>query len=259
MMLLKANTKGQMSYRSSFVYEILGMASLTIAHILGIYFLFEKFTSVGGWSFWEVVYLYGMVTVAMGIAQLMSSGLNSVADFVRTGEFDRYLIRPISPLVHILPHSFAIHRLGRVAQGLVALVVALYYCEGSVGVMELWLITSTIFSVTIVYFALFLMGATCTFWTIQSSELFNSFTYGGMELSKYPVSIYQSWLKVIFIFIIPVGFVSYFPSVALFGKNEPMGFPIFFQYISPIVAVLFLYLSIRFWRFGVKHYQSTGC
>lgn len=256
--LLKAYTKGQMSYRSSYIYEMLGMAILTIVHILGIYFLFNSFSSVGGWTFWEVVYLYGLTTVSMGIAQLLSSGLNHLPDFVRTGDFDRYLVRPLSPLVHILPFSFALHRIGRLIQGFLALAFALYMRNIDFGFFELWIILSTLFSVTVIYFALFLIGATCSFWTIQSSELFNSFTYGGMEMSKYPVSIYQPWLRNIFIFIIPIGFASYFPTVALFSKTDPLDAPMFFQYITPFVAIAFLFLALKFWRFGIEHYQSTG-
>jgi ABC-2 type transport system permease protein len=256
--LLKAYTKGQMSYRSSYLYEMLGMAILTIVHILGIYFIFDNFKTVGGWQFWEVVYLYGLTTVSMGVAQLVASGLNHIPDFVRTGDFDRYLIRPVSPLIHILPYSFALHRIGRVLQGAIALGVALFLRGIDFGIFEMWIISSTLLSVTIVYFSLFLIGSTCTFWTIQSTELFNSFTYGGMEMSKYPVAIYQPWLRFIFIFLIPVGFVSYFPSVALFNKVDPLGFPEFFQYISPLVSLVFLFVSLKFWQFGIKHYQSTG-
>lgn len=258
LILLNAYTKGQMSYRSSYLYETFGMVMLTTVHILSIYFLFEKFITVAGWHFWEIVYLYGLTTVSMGLAQLLSSGLSYIPTFVRTGEFDRYLTRPLSPLIQILPYAFDIHRVGRVIQGTIAIFVALYMREITFGFYELWLILSTLLSASIVYFSLFLMGATTTFWTIQSSELFNSFTYGGMELSKYPVSIYQPWLRFIFIFIIPVGLVSYFPSVALFGKNEPLGFPQYFQYITPIASLIFLYLSLTFWKFGIKHYQSTG-
>lgn len=256
--LLKAYTKGQMSYRSSYLYEMFGMAILTLVNICGIYFIFENFESVGGWKFWEVVYLYGLTTIAMGVAQLLASGLNHIPDFVRTGDFDRYLIRPISPLVHILPYSFALHRIGRLIQGVIALIVALYMRGIDPGLFELWIITSTLASLMIVYFALFLIGATFTFWTIQSAELFNAFTYGGMEMSKYPVSIYQPWLRNIFLFIIPVGFVSYFPTVILFNKNEPLNSPYFFSHITPLVAFLFLLLALRFWKFGIKHYQSTG-
>jgi ABC-2 type transport system permease protein len=256
--LLKAYTKGQMSYRSSYIYEILGMLTLTLVHILGIYFLFQKFIHVGGWSFWEVVYLYGLATVSMGVAQLLSSGLNHLPEFIRTGDFDRYLIRPISPLIHILPYSFAIHRIGRVTQGVLAVGVSLYMRGITFGVFEIWILGTTLFSVTLVYFSLFLIGATCTFWTVQSSELFNAFTYGGMEMSKYPVSIYQPWLRTIFLYIIPIGFVSYLPTVALFNKGDPLQLPLFFQYITPLVAIFFLFIGIRFWKFGIKHYQSTG-
>jgi ABC-2 type transport system permease protein len=256
--LLSASTKSQMSYRSSYMYEMFGMAILSLVHILGIYFIFEKFHTVGGWEFWEVVYLYGLTTVAMGIAQMLGSGLNYIPGFVRTGTFDRYLLRPISPLLHILPQSFELRRIGRVVQGAAALILALYMRDKSIGGFESWIIFSTMFSVTIVYFSLFLIGSTVTFWTVQSSELFNSFTYGGLELSKYPVSIYQPWLRFIFIFIIPVGAVIYFPTVALFNKSDPLGFPIFIRYISPIIAIIFLFASIRFWNFGIKHYQSTG-
>lgn len=256
--LWKAYTKSQMSYQVSYRYEMIGMAMMTVLHILSIYFLFDKFNQIGGWNFWEVVYLYGLTAVCLGIAQMMSSGLSYVPQFVRTGEFDRYLLRPLSPLLHILPHAFALHRIGRVVQGFLALVFALYMSEGQITGMSLVIVSLTLLSTTLVFFSLFIMSATCSFWTVQSSEVFNAFTYGGMEMSKFPVAIYQPWLRNLFLFIIPVGFVTYFPSVALFQKNEPLGFPQHIYVFSPIVAGIFFFLSIRFWNFGLKHYQSTG-
>ena len=70
--------------------------------------------------------------------------------------------------------------------------------------------------------------------------------------------IYQEWLVSLFTFIIPMAFINYYPALYLLDKPDPFGLPPFMPFLSPIVAVISLWLSLAFWRLGVRHYQSTG-
>jgi ABC-2 type transport system permease protein len=94
--------------------------------------------------------------------------------------------------------------------------------------------------------------------TLQSLEIVNSFTYGGVETAQYPLSIYKSWFRKIFIFIIPLGCINYFPAMAILEKSDSLKSPIWFQWISPMAGVIFFLISLKIWKFGVKHYKSTG-
>ena len=86
----------------------------------------------------------------------------------------------------------------------------------------------------------------------------NVLTYGGIEASKYPLSIYRAWFRRFFTMVIPMGCVTYFPILAILGKPDPLGTSLAFQYAAPVFGLLYFILSLFIWRLGLRHYRSTG-
>ena len=68
-----------------------------------------------------------------------------------------------------------------------------------------------------------LLEATTAFWTTESLEVWNAFTYGGVTMSQYPLEIYRPWFRRFFIFVIPLGCINYLPGVAILGRPDPLG------------------------------------
>lgn len=256
--LLGAQVKGQLSYKSSFVIELFGYFVGNVIDVAAIYFLFQRFPQIRGWTMGEVYYLYGTGSIAYAIAQLFAESLEKVPEYIRSGDFDQFLTRPLPAVLQIIPHSFRLNRFGRFAQGAFALSLAAPRLGISFGPRELALFALTVGCAVFVYFGLFLGNAAFCFWTIQGAEAFNAFTYGGVEMSKYPITIYRRWMRSLFLYGIPVGFVSYYPSLLLLGKKDPLGGAAWLAFLSPLVAGLFALGMWIFWRSGVKRYQSTG-
>jgi ABC-2 type transport system permease protein len=44
----------------------------------------------------------------------------------------------------------------------------------------------------------------------------------------------------------------------LLGRSDPHGLPGWSAWLAPLVAAVFFGLALRFWRFGVSKYTSTG-
>jgi ABC-2 type transport system permease protein len=105
---------------------------------------------------------------------------------------------------------------------------------------------------------LFVIGSTITFWTIQSIEVVNIFTYGGSEMMAYPMHIYQQWMRQFFTYIIPAIFLNYYPALYILDKPDPFNFPPIASFLSPFVGFGILLLAFKFWGFGIRNYQSTG-
>jgi ABC-2 type transport system permease protein len=105
---------------------------------------------------------------------------------------------------------------------------------------------------------MFVLQATIAFWTIEGLEVANIFTYGGVETAQFPLTIYSKWFRRFFTFIVPLACVNYLPALAILGRGESLGFPQWVSWLSPALGVVFLCLTLQVWRFGVRHYCSTG-
>ncbi len=123
------------------------------------------------------------------------------------------------------------------------------------------LLTFTIFSGMALFAGLMVFQATLSIWTVESLEIMNILTYGGVQTAQYPLDIYEDWFRKVFTFIVPLACVSYFPVVALMGKPDPLGTSFLFQVTSPLLGFVFLGLSLGFFQFGceaISVYQELG-
>jgi ABC-2 type transport system permease protein len=105
---------------------------------------------------------------------------------------------------------------------------------------------------------LFIIGSTITFWTVESIEAINIFTYGGNELMAYPMHIFPAWVRRFFTYILPAIFLNYYPALYIMDKPDPFNMPPFSHWLAPLAGLAVLLVALRFWRFGISQYQSTG-
>ncbi len=78
---------------------------------------------------------------------------------------------------------------------------------------------------SMIFGSLFVLGAAFQFVAIDSAEVANSFTYGGQQLTQYPLSIFGKELVRAVTFVVPLAFVNYYPVLFVLGKPTPLGLP----------------------------------
>ncbi len=256
--LLAAQVRSQLQYRASFVMQALGQAAATFVDFITILLLFNRFPTLAGWSLGEIAFLYGLGGIAFGISDMACGGFDRLSLTIKEGTFDRVLTRPLGSFQQTLASDFQIRRLGRIAQSAVALGIALTWIDIDWTPARLIVAASAIVSGVVIFCAIWVIGAAITFWTVETSEVTNVFTYGGSALVENPMSIYADWLWRFFTFVVPLAFITYLPALYILDRPDPLGLPTVFQFSSPLVAVAFFFVARAAWSFGVRHYQSTG-
>lgn len=257
--LIGSRVRSQMQYRVSFITELLGFALVTGLEFAVIAILVGRFGGVGGWGLAETALLYGLTSLAFSIAEMAGRGFDAPFErMIQQGGFDGVLTRPLSPFFQVLTADFQLRRLGRSAQAL----LVLGYAFGRLAIDwtpdRLLLVPLTVAAGAAIYLALIVVGATLTFWTIKTPEVINVFTFGGEQLTSYPLSIYHEALRTLFLFIVPVGFANYPAALYLLGRQDPTGLPAWLAWCAPLAAAGFCALALRFWAYGVSKYTSTG-
>ena len=247
--------KMQMQYRVSFLLLSLGQFFVPLSVFAGLYFLFERFGSIKGWSFFEVALCFSVVHLAFSISECFARGFDMFSSLVSTGEFDRVLVRPRSTIVQVMGSKFEFTRVGRLLQSVGVLIWALLNLSIDWNIARVFTLILMVISGIFIFAGIFILAATLCFWTIQGIEVANIFTDGGREMSQYPLNIYKKWITRFFTFVIPFGCVNYFPLMYVLGRVKDNQI---LYMLSPLYGILFIIPCLLVWRFGVKHYRSTG-
>jgi viologen exporter family transport system permease protein len=252
------SVRSQMQYRASFLMRSVAHFLVTGTEFLGFVALFQRFGQINGWTLPQMGLFYGMISVSFALTEGALRGFDIFPTLIKSGEFDRLLLRPRALAFQVLGQEVQLMRVGRFSQAVIVLIWSAAKLDIEWTAANLALMSIAIAGGVCLFSGLFVAQATICFWTTESLEIMNCTTYGGVETAQFPVTIYRPWFRAIFTFVIPLATINYFPIQALLRLTDPLGSTRWIQWISPMAGVVFLVLCLQFWRFGVKRYTSTG-
>lgn len=257
--LIWMQIRSQAQYRTDMMVNIVTYFLTTSLEFTGVFIYFANFPTLLGWSVGEVAMLFAVMSIGFGFSEMFGAGFDEFSNTIRLGEFDRVLLRPVSSLIQVASSDFRLRRLGRITQGIVALFIATALIPAfHWTLLKVIVLFVSIASSTTIFLAVWLLGATMCFWTVEPTELFNILTYGGRDLLSYPLTIYNQAMQRVFLFVIPLAFGTFVPTCYILDRPLPFGMPEGIVFASPAIAIAFLLIANAIWRFGVNHYQSTG-
>src|SRR4030095_767738 len=257
--LLALSVRAQMQYRVSFALMSMAQFVVTGVEMVGVWALFARFGSLIPWTLPQVALFYGVVNVGFAFTDAFARGFDLFgAQFVKTGNFDRLLLRPRSTVLQLAGHEFPLMRVGRLLQGVLVLGWAILHVHIDWNVGKVVLLVVTLCAGFVLFYGIVICQAVLSFWTTESLEIMNTLTYGGVETAQYPIAIYQKYFRQFFTFVVPLACVTYFPVVAILGIPDPLGSPLVVQMLAPLAGFWFFVVDLLLWQFGVRHYTSTG-
>lgn len=250
--------RGQMQYRSSFAMQIVGNFIVNFAEIIVLWSLFQHFEDLGGWTLEEVIFLHGLSMVMFSLGDTVANGVQTVPELIRDGNFDRTLVRPMSSYIQAMVNEVSLRHFGLLGQGILLLGIGMATVATDWTFPKIAYMTVVILSGMALFAALFTVEAIVSFWTVNSIEAVNAFTYGGSDLGQYPLHIFRQSMRFLFLWVIPVGFMTYYPSLYFLDKTDPLGLPQFARFVAPVSAIVFCLVIGKGWSFAIRHYRSTG-
>lgn len=252
---LGMHIKSSFEYRKNMIFVVISQVIMNIAEILSIYILFQKFETVGYWGFYETALMFGIITTVYSFTECFACGFDDFSKLVKTGEYDRLLVRPVGVFYQIFCSKMEFSKLCKVAMGIIISIIAL--CNLSV--------TWTIFKIVVfvlmfvcgcvVLFGTLLIKAGTSIFTIDDLECMNIITNGCRDICYYPLNIYSKWLSRVFTFIIPLACFNYLPINYIMGYGNV---PMWLCAISPLLGMLFIIPCTIYFKWCLSKYQSTG-
>lgn len=245
--------RSHMQHKASFIMAAVGQFLVSFTTLLTTYFLFSRFSTVNGFSFSEVLLCFAAVLTAFSLAECFVRGFDTFSGMLANGEFDRIMVRPRHEILQVLGAKMEFTRIGRLLQAALVLMYAVPKSGVVWSADKILTLILMIFGGVAVFSGLFIVYAALCFFTTEGLEFMNVFTDGGREFGQYPFSVYGKRVLRFLTYIVPLALVQYYPFLYLSGRAEHT-----YYMFLPLAGFFFLIPCLLFWRFGVRHYKSTG-
>lgn len=217
--------------------------------------LFSRFGGIGPWSVERIILIYALAVTSFGLAESLCRGFDYFPwKMVRSGDFDRLLLRPRSLTLQVAGSYFHIHRLARVAAGLVVVGWSLWKQGVPINAGTIAILLLALAGGLLTYSGVFVMTSGISFFTIGALDWIYIFTNASYQVTRCPVEYLPRILRNVFTFFMPMLVISYYPASVVCGWGEPLWKGL----LALPAGAAFLGFSMLIWRFGVRHYKSTG-
>lgn len=246
--------KMRLAYRMDFFVDTLAISFSMFIQLAVLGTLFGKVEALAGWTFHQVLFIYGFSLLPLGLFNIFSVNLYGFAQkYLIEGKFDRILLRPVNPLAQVLCESFNVSGLNEIILGSVVMVYAAQKLALDFTGIDALALLVMIPSAALVYLGVFLAISSVSFWFEDKMGLAPP-VYNLIRFSRYPITIYGNAARMFLTFVIPFAWVAFYPAAWFIGSNE------FSQlaWLTPLVGVIVFTGSVLIWNRGMRSYSSTG-
>ncbi len=240
-------------FRVSFISHCIAEVINVTIGILGLHIIFGQITSIGGWSYQEVLLLYATASIIRGIyfGPLVQNMARLVTQ-VRRGTLDFPLLLPISSQFYVSTRLIRLFSVTPLVSGIGLLIIALRNLSINPSLINIILYLILILFSVILCYALWFISVTPAIWFPQIREIHEVFI-SLYSFSRYPPQIFGEVALTFFTLLIPLLIIAAIPVKALLGRATLLE-----SIWLPTIALLLLFLSNRFWHFALRYYNSAS-
>ena len=245
--------KARMQYRADFIVSSIGMFFTSLATLGVFWVILQSVPDVAGWSLMEMVFIYAFYMIAISPMQILFDHIWQLRFHVQEGTFLKYYFRPLNMMFYYMSEMFDLKGLIQLVMGIALLIYASIQLSVDWTILKFFLLIITLFSAALVQIAIIVAASCAAFWVVESYPVLG-LAWKLREFAPYPMSIFDGAFRFTFTFLIPIGFVAFYPS-QLFLRPEEVPW---FVYLSPIIGIGLFSFAYWIWTKGVNSYTGTG-
>ena len=249
----KVHFKCDLQYKLSFIMSFISQFFVSFGYYFTIICLFDNFSDIKGFTLYEVLLTFAIIQFGFSFCETFFRGIDVFDELIINGNFDRLLLRPRGILFQVFCEKISFIKLSRLFQSLIILIIAIIKIDIIWNIKKILTLIFMLCSAILIFLSIFIITASYCFFTVKGLEVRNVLTDGCKHMAQYPIGIFRKGFITFFTYIIPFGFVNYYPLLYLLDKknNELL-------IVSPLITVLYLIPSILIFYWGVKKYSSVG-
>lgn len=240
-----------LSYRFTVLVFMTGKILRIALFLVFLIFLFEGSNYLAGYDRNQVIFFYLSFNLIDTLGQLFFREVYRFRPLVISGDLDLILIKPMNPLVRVLLGGTDVLDLMMLVM---IFVITVWFGVANITTnLAYWLVYILLVLNGLVIaaaFHIFVLGLGIMSTSIDHLVMvYRDLT----SILRIPVDLYIEPIRFLLTFAIPLGVMITFPPKALMGLLSINNIV-----ISLLIAILMMYLSLKFWNYSLKQYSSAS-
>lgn len=241
-----------MQYRFNFLTGAVMTVLFSLIGPLVQYLLFTQTKGFPGWNLNQIILFQGVLLLTAGLKNtLLGNTKNQFIGLIRDGAFDRFLLKPFPPMGLLMATSFTLEGAGTLISGIAVMIYAsiklsLVISGWTLGLFIICIVTGLLF-----YAALDIIHCSLIVLTVADGGI-QGIMNAYLRFSEYPLEIFPKYLQLLFVTLLPMAVLIYYPAQVLLGRID---LKLIYCFLGVMV---FFVLSLNLWKSVLKKYVSAG-
>lgn len=255
--LLRQSIQAWMEYPVSLMGWLLANPIQFLVGFATIRFVVEQFETLQGWGYEQLAFLYGLSVLSHGLSIVLFIQTWYLGYLVINGEFDRFLLRPLNVLFQYLFMDFNLIGFTDLIPGIIIFVYGCIRVQFEWNLKNIVLMAAVLTGGTLLRGAIWLILGAVSFWS-KNRGGFVTFTLQLYDrTTMYPLTMYPRFIQAIFTFILPLGWITFYPAGAFLNKDT-LYLPVSAHMVTLLVGTASFMLACFVFTRGLKRYESSG-
>ena len=230
------------TFISNIIFMILNNSCMIVQWIV----LFSLKSDMGGYTFKQVLLLWGMAAGVYGVSHFFFKKCFSLSDTINSGKLDAYIVQPKNILLSTITSDIEVSALGDM---LFSIIVYFIY-----GFTPLGFLLFILFAVIggLILTAISVILHSLSFWFSNADMVADVGNSLMVNFATYPDGIFKGITKWLLFTLVPVGIANYIPVKVIIEFN-----PYLFIINICVCIMLIILANIIFYK-GLKKYSSSN-
>jgi len=230
------------TFFTNVIFMVLNNASFIVQWVV----LYSLKDNVGGYTFKQVLLLWGLAAGVYGFAHFFFKRAYSLSDIINNGKLDSFLVQPKNVLISAITTDVEPSAIGDMIYGYVILFI--------IGFNFKTFILFNLFSILggLMLVSIAVVLASLSFWFHKSDIVADTGNSLMTNFATYPDGIFKGVVKVLLFTVIPVGITNYIPVRIM------TGFDISLFLIVILATIVFVSFAFIVFYKGLKRYSSSN-
>lgn len=248
----KASLVADLEYRLNFVVLVIGEFIWYSTQLILFEVLYRHTDIIGDWNVHQMrVFVFLVLFVDSIYMILWDPNFSVFTDNVRKGTLDLLLMKPVNSMFMLSSQRLSVSHIPCFFITFGGLVWALAQLPAFNWLKLLWLVFLIPAGLSVIFCGRFALNSTSILFT--RADFLQYIWYSLFRLGLRPDAIYNGFLRIILIFVLPFAMVASIPARILLEPTQ-----LWMLAWALVLPFILFFLLRRYWSFCLKHYSSAS-